>query len=1135
MQTIGKWSTMSQTMPINPIHVALLANGKILVVAGSGNCPPSLAGCPTGAPYGPSNNSGALLFDPSAGSFTQFSVSWDMFCNAMVLLPDGRAFINGGTIQFDPFFGQPKSSIFDPATNSFTDAQNMAHGRWYPTMTTLGDGRIMTFSGGDENGNTNNTVEIYTVGSGWSQQITAPFTPDLYPRMHLLPNGKVFASGAPPKAYIFDPASSSFTQNVATTNYGSTRTYGSSILLPLTPANGYDPKILILGGNSPATATTETIDMGAASPKWVTGPSMSQARIEMNAVILPNGKVLAMGGSVNDESSSSKSLNADMYDPIANTMSSAGANVYARLYHSVALLLPDATVWLAGGNPNRGTYEPHMEIYQPPYLFQSNGSLATRPTISSAPTIISYGNPFTVQTPDAANISAAVLIRNGTVTHSFGMDQRMVGLSFTAGSGSLTVTGPPNGNIAPPGYYMLFLLNSSGVPSIAKFVQMTSSSAPAPTVASISPSSGNAGGGTGVAITGSGFLAGASVMLGGTAATGVRVVNSTSIMATTAAHPAATVDVVVTNTDSQSGTLSGGYTYSTGSSGGISFVQGASGPSTIQPQNSTVVVAYPNAQTAGDLNIVTVGWADASSVISSVADNMGNTYSPAVGPTAGTGLQQSIYYAKNIAAGNNTVTVKFNQAAAFPDIRILEYSGLDLSVPLDATAAEVGSGTNASSGTATTASAKELIFGAGTTGGAAFIGAGTGFTSRIIDTFGNIAEDQTVTSAGNYTATAPNGSGNWVMQAATFRASGQGVSNPPPTIVAISPASGTINGGTALTVTGTGFLPGATLSLAGTPANNVSVVSNTTISATTPAHAAGTVDIVVTNTDAKTGQLSQGFTYTAVSNPAPTITAISPSSGPTTGGTAVQITGTGFAAGATVSLPDIPATNVSVLSSTSITATTPAHFAGAVNVVVINPEEQSGSLNNGFTYVSNASGLGLSVLPGTPGSLAIAAGQNASYTMSIGGAGMSGTAFLSCSGSPTGTTCSVPGSQPYSAMASTTFTVTITTTPRTSGALHFQGFSRMTFLWAFATLGIVFLPGTRNGKRSWGRYTRIAPLSLLLLLASCGGGAAANTGTGGAGTPVTNPNGTPAGTYTLSVTATSGSMTQSSPVTLVVQ
>lgn len=468
----GLWSTLSYSMPINPVHVALLNNGKVLVVAGSGNCPPSQSGCPSGPPYGGSNNSGALLWDPIAATLTQFSVSWDMFCNGMVVLQDGRALIDGGTIQYDPFWGQPQVAVFDPSTNVFTNVQNMAHGRWYPTVLTLGDGRVMTFSGLSETGGTNTAVEFYTVGSGWSQQYPASWTPDLYPRLHLLPSGTVFYSGAQTTSKIFDPSTTTWNTNVARTNYSGQRTYGTSVLLPLTPANNYDPKVIIMGGGSPATATTETIDLAAATPAWQYGPSMSEARIEMNAVILPSGKVLALGGSVNDEDTGTLSLNADLYDPATNTFSSAGANASQRLYHSVALLLPDATVWVAGGNPARGTYNKTMEIYKPAYLFNADGTLATRPSITGAPNSISYGNTFTLETPDAANISSVVLVRNGTVTHAFGMDQREVGLSFTPGIGTLTVTAPPNGNIAPAGYYMLFLLNSAGVPSLAKFVQV---------------------------------------------------------------------------------------------------------------------------------------------------------------------------------------------------------------------------------------------------------------------------------------------------------------------------------------------------------------------------------------------------------------------------------------------------------------------------------------------------------------------------------------------------------------------------------------------------------------------------------------------------------------------------------------
>jgi len=305
-----------------------------------------------------------------------------------------------------------------------------------------------------------------------------------------------------------------------------------------------------------------------------------------------------------------------------------------------------------------------------------------------------------------------------------------------------------------------------------------------------------------------------------------------------------------------------GYTnYTAVAIGSNSFVQANSGPSTIQSSNSSVAVSYLNPQTAGNLNIVVVGWGDTTSSISSITDTQGNTYTPAVGPTSTTGLQQSIYYAKNTIGGSNKVTVTFNQAAAYPDVRVLEYSGADTTNPLDVTAAGTGAGTAANSGSATTASSNELIFGAGTTG-TAFSAAGSGFTSRMINIYGNIAEDKLVTSSGSYNATATTSSSNWVMQMATFRSSG---SSPPPnpaaTVTAISPISGSANGGTAVTITGTGFLSGASVKLGGAAATGVTVVSSTSISATTPAHAAGTVDVVVTNTDGQSGTLIGGYTY----------------------------------------------------------------------------------------------------------------------------------------------------------------------------------------------------------------------------------------------------------------------------------
>jgi hypothetical protein len=472
----GRWQTLSPQMPINPIHAALLHNGKVLIVSGSGNLPSN-------------SNWQAAIFDPTTGAITTQALTWDMFCNGMVVLPDGRVFVNSGTLQYDPFHGHLKSSIYDPATGQFTDVQNMAHGRWYPTVTNLPDGTLMAFSGLDENGNTNVTVEIYTVGSGWSPTYGSPFTPPLYPRMHLIPNGKVFYSGSSRSSRFFDPVAHTWSSVVANTNYSGTRTYGASVLLPLTPANNYKPVVMIMGGGNPATNTTELIDLSAATPQWIYGPNMSQPRIEMNATILPNGQVLAVGGSLNDEDTTPAqlSLNADLYDPGSNTFSSAGKNALARLYHSNSLLLPDATVLFVGGNPARGTYEARNEIYTPPYLFNADGTTAARPTVSQiSPSTIGYGTVFQVQTPDATTISSVVFMRPGAATHAFDMEQRLVGATFAVGSGVLNVTAPPNSKIAPPGYYMLFLLNSAGVPSVAQFVQLNSAPANIPPKGTIS-------------------------------------------------------------------------------------------------------------------------------------------------------------------------------------------------------------------------------------------------------------------------------------------------------------------------------------------------------------------------------------------------------------------------------------------------------------------------------------------------------------------------------------------------------------------------------------------------------------------------------------------------------------------------
>ena len=468
---LGTWATLPYAMPINPVHLALLHDGNVLIVAGSGN-------------LATETTFRAALWNRQTAEITTQTLDWDMFCNGIGILPDGRVFINGGNLQYDPFYGERRSAAYDPATGHFTDLPMMAHGRWYPTVTALGDGRMMTFSGSKETGGTNTSVEIYTPGVGWSPEYPAGWTPPLYPRLHLVPDGRVFYSGSGTASRFFDPATKTWS-SVATSS--ASRHYGTSVLLPLSPDDSYRARVMILGGANPALATTDLIDLSASTPQWQPGPPMSQARIQLNATILPSGRVLVMGGSRVNDDETTASLNADLFNPATNTFTSAGANTIPRVYHSGSLLLPDATVMLVGGNRVRGTYQPGIEIYSPAYLFNADGTTATRPAIGSVPGAIGYGQAFQIQTQDAASVQSVVLVRPGAQTHAFDMDQRLVRMSFTSGSDQLTVTAPPNGNIAPPGYYMLFILNAAGVPSHAKFVQLSPSVNQPPTATIVSP------------------------------------------------------------------------------------------------------------------------------------------------------------------------------------------------------------------------------------------------------------------------------------------------------------------------------------------------------------------------------------------------------------------------------------------------------------------------------------------------------------------------------------------------------------------------------------------------------------------------------------------------------------------------
>jgi hypothetical protein len=463
----GIWRSLSVMMPINPVHMAMMHDGKVLVIAGSGSARDS-------------SRLHAGVFDPVTQNVTTFSLEYDMFCNGMVVLPDGRPLVMGGTMQYQPpmWLGLPYTSAFSPESGTFTRTATMSGGRWYPTATVLSDGRVMVISGLNDSigvGHViNRKVQIYDPATDrWADAGTATFPGlPLYPRQTLLPTGEVFVSGAAPTSQFFDPKTFAWRAGPKTI-YPHARNYGTSVLLPLTPANQFAPTVMILGGGlkkGNITNTTETIDLSVPQPKWTQGPPMIQPRIDLNATILPNGQVLVSGGSSTGEEEETAVLQSEIYDPVAQTMKPMASMAYPRLYHSNTLLLPDATVLAAGSNPVFPNFEPHIEIYSPTYLFNSDGSRATRPVITSVGGPLSYGGVFRISTPDAASIGSVVLIRPGAPTHAFDMEQRLIGLNFSAGNGLLNATAPADSKLAPPGYYLLFILNKAGVPSVAQFV-----------------------------------------------------------------------------------------------------------------------------------------------------------------------------------------------------------------------------------------------------------------------------------------------------------------------------------------------------------------------------------------------------------------------------------------------------------------------------------------------------------------------------------------------------------------------------------------------------------------------------------------------------------------------------------------
>jgi len=444
---VGEWQ-LPISWPADAVHMMSLYTGQVLFFRGDEVSPTS------------------YTWDPVTNQILSQSAPKIIWCGGNSFLPDGRVLQTGGSQTPAGSLGPKTIQIFDPQTSLWTRMADMRRGRYYPTNLVLGDGRTLIFAGTDDNGGTNDLVEAYVVGGGPGGTdlidllagATKAFS--YYPRMHLLPSGEVALVGPDATLRVLDPLAQTW-RNGDGNIYGS-RTHGTSVALP----PGFE-RIMILGGHNRglpdplATNTTEIINMAAATPTWVSGPSMRYKRMHLNTAILPDGKVLVAGGTSDEDIT--PVYPAEMFDPQTNTWTEMAPLRTRRGYHSSMVLLPDGRVVMAGSNGN-----PTAEVYSPPYLFRG-----TRPTIDNWPLFVQYGQSFTITTSSAPNISSVVFMRPGASTHTINMEQRYVPLTFSqSGPTTLNVTSPVEPNTAPPGYYMMFIVNANGVPSVARWVQI---------------------------------------------------------------------------------------------------------------------------------------------------------------------------------------------------------------------------------------------------------------------------------------------------------------------------------------------------------------------------------------------------------------------------------------------------------------------------------------------------------------------------------------------------------------------------------------------------------------------------------------------------------------------------------------
>ncbi len=535
------------------IHASVLPDGRVLfwgrdkVLDGSGNMTIN----------DEVGHSMARIWDPATGGFEIVdNITTNLFCSGHSFLPDGRLFVTGGHKHWHPnsTSGDEHTNIFDPITRTWSTGPFMQKGRWYPFNVTLDTGEVAILAGTYQDPTQpipNPTPPATT--SQKAPEIYNPTTNTLelmnesdqglatYPYLFLDPRtGDDPTTGLPRGVFIAGPNVSYFWNPRGGANAkGAWQIMG----LPNRHLDGsaviYDSdqgKVLIVGGRSnsnTAIRQAQTITLDQANPQWQPAAQMTHPRSRHVATLLPDGKVLVTGGipcfngyehtpcHVNNPALDPNTVydvnitrEAEMWNPATNQWQLMATAEKVRGYHSVAFLLPDATVLVGGyGNPDglrvppdapddylnlrrHTTGERNVEIYKPPYLFDANGNEALRPDITSAPVQVQYGQQFSLGYGNATGISRVAWVRLPSVTHGFNQDQRINVLQYTSsGSNQLTVTAPSSSRKCPPGHYMLFVFNSAGVPSKAKIVRISNTVPPQPALSinDVTQSEGNAG------------------------------------------------------------------------------------------------------------------------------------------------------------------------------------------------------------------------------------------------------------------------------------------------------------------------------------------------------------------------------------------------------------------------------------------------------------------------------------------------------------------------------------------------------------------------------------------------------------------------------------------------------------------